>query len=352
MDDVNWNGLKEYFNDALFTSILLEIYNKMDVNYSKGYLADFVEYISSIFIFDLMQSKFGDGEKILKEDEQFLKKLRKNNLKISMKSHSKTLDKKIAEMGINFDVYTYDCAICYFNEELYDINYRNWNNDRKTQEYREFQYRLVYNCRTWLKRIFEWFGYDYNKFIDEILGVKIKEWAKKLEDKKLKMTSYSTNKLFDGSNLSNSDKMIIMQYYGCLKSILFFEKTIEKIEIKVSNGHLLFNSEYFFIKLKAVLIDTIFDALPEQESILYDELTKFTNENIPDDFWKTNRKIRRNIHYDDYEEVLDEEYKYVKKYQDIYLEELLKNWNRKINIKIGFWEKFFSFISKMITRNN
>ena len=74
---------------------------------------------------------------------------------------------------------------------------------------------------------------------------------------------------------------------------------------------------------------------------MYDELTKFTNENIPNDFWKTNRKIRRNIHYDDYEEVLEPEYVYVKKYQDIYLEELLKNWNRKINIKIGFWEKFF-----------
>ena len=42
----------------------------------------------------------------------------------------------------------------------------------------------------------------------------------------------------------------------------------------------------------------------------------------------------------------------VKGHQDIYLEELLKNWNRKINIKIGFWEKFFSFISKIITRIN
>ena len=352
MDDVNLNGLKEYFNDALFTSMFLEIYNKMDVSYSKGYLGDFIEYISSIFIFDLMQSKFSDGEKILKEDEQFLKKLRKNNLKVSMKSHSKTLNKKITEMGIEFDVYTYDCVICYSNGELYDINYRNWNNDRKTQEYREFQYRLVYNCRTWLKRIFEWLGYNYEKFMDEIIGDKIKEWAKKLEDKELKMTSYSTNKLFDESNLSNSDKMIIMQYYGCLKAIIYFEKMIEKTEIKTSNGYPIFNSEYFFIKLKAVLIDSIFDALPEQESILYDELTKFTNENIPNDFWKTNRKIRRNIHYDDYEEVLEPEYVYVKKYQDIYLEELLKNWNRKINIKIGFWEKFFSFISKIITRIN
>lgn len=346
MNKVNWNGLMEYVNDALFTSIFLEIYNRMDVSYSKEYLGDFIEYISTIYIYDLMQSKFGDSKAVFESDKKFLKELRKNNLKISLKNVSTTLDKKINEMGIDFDNYIYDCVICYSGNELYDINFRNWNKNRNTNEYKNFQYRLVYNCRAWIKRIIGLVDLDYDYFINELFNEKIELCKDILQQKNLKKSSYSSYKLFQETILSNCDKIILMHFYGCLKSIMYFHSIFNSLKINGSSGKTLFDSEYFFIKLKAVLIDSIYDALPNQDSVLYDELSNFVIDNIPDDFWKINRKIRRNIHYDDYEEILDSEYDYVKKYQDIYLEELLKRWSSKLNIKIGFWERLFSFISK------
>lgn len=348
LEKVNIEGLIEFLNDCVFTSILLKTYERLPISYTKDYLGYFLLNTSTIYIYDFVQSKFLGEMKLSSNNKKYLKSLRVNTLKFIGDPGSKHISKKIKEMGINFEDEINDCVITYSENQLYDINFRCWY-PYNNIEFKKFSYDLINNCDLLLKEILVFNQVNIYDSIINDLNELINKYAKQIDSKNIKMYSYSSNVMFKNSNISNGEKILIFQYYGFIKSILYFESIFNKKVLTIEFNGLLFNSDYYFIKLKSLFIVSFFDAL-SKTSFLYSKIKEYIDNNIPDDFWSKNREIRRNIHYKDYVKKSDDEYKYVKKYQELYLSKVIELMDEQMNVVINYGVKINTFISKIVGR--
>lgn len=92
------------------------------------------------------------------------------------------------------------------------------------------------------------------------------------------------------------------------------------------------NSNHFFIKMKAIIIELFWNDNRKHLSIL-DEIFELNNIEIDKKFYAINRKIRDNIHYNWIANIKEVEYQFVSNYQDIYLKNVIKVFDEYINIK-------------------
>ena len=347
INDVNFDGLLEFLNDGLFTSIFLKIYHKLPTSYGRDYLEHFLIILSTIYVYDFYKSKYLGNSKISNTNKKFLEDIRVNTLKLAGSLNSNKITRKISEMGIDFKNDRNDCVITCSQNRLYDINFRNWypNNDIK---FKNFSYNLISNCDLLLEKLLE-HNNVYNLIICSLDNI-INNCAVQINLDNFNQYSYSSRKMFIKANINDEEKILILQYYGFLKCILYFESVLNSKIAIIEYNNIKFNSTQFFIKLKSVFIDAFFDAIPKENSILYNNIKEYTDKNIPDLFWKKNRKIRKNIHYKDYEKISNDEYEYVKKYQEIYIKEITSLMNEQLNIEINSNVKFATIISKIVGR--
>lgn len=339
--DISKQVYMEILNDSFWLGVILTVEDKIISREYKYILSDFLLFFSSIFCVETINYRFGEikNKNFINDGE--IKKLRKSYLKKCPLYSSKDINAIIKEMGINFDTYVFDIVIFLLNNKLIDINSRMWNK-RKWDLYNS----IIMSPRNWIKNCLP----EMNEIFEELREPYVEEFISRFNKKRIIRKSYSTYKLFDNT-LSYNEKVYILQRIGLIKTILMISNEFGNgnyININEQEG-LCLNFDKFLIKAKATIIELIWNDNNNNNIIIpiLKEIMKKISSNINEDFYKINRKCRDNIHYGFYNKISNEEYKELKKMQDIYLNCVADEFDKKLNLKMGFEYKVGLFIAKL-----
>lgn len=332
----------EILNDSFWLGIILTTEDKIKNEMMKALLTDFLLFFSSSFCEELITYKFGGVKDPNYVSNKQVKELRKTYFKKCPLYNSKTIRHIIDEMGINFENYVFDNVLFFVDDELIDINSRTWSN-RNKENFDLFN-GIVLSPRRWIKN----FHPQLNDIFEELRKPYVDDFIKRFDKKNIIYKSYSTKKLFN-NNLSNDEKIYILQRIGLLKTTMFFSKIFrngnfitinEKENIKV-------DFDIFLMKVKATLIELLWaDNKKNTLSFLNNTLENYPKD-ICEEFFPINRKCRDNIHYGFYNELTTNDIKILNKYQDIYLNYVISEFEKQLTIKFGISYKIGLTLAKI-----
>lgn len=331
----------EITNDAFWLAFILEIKRGINNDYQKEILSSFLVFFSSIFCEETIKGKFaklsGKRNITLKEIEDF----RNYNLKYCPSSISSNSNKVINEMGLNFENYCFDIVLTLDKNILYDINFRSWELDKK--EKFELLDGIVATIPRWIEIVMKPIYDDIKKIYSSL----IPDYIKKIKSYKFYKKSYSVFRLFDESKLNTDEKIYILQRYGLIKSILFIDNIFkENFIFDIGDLHLDF--KVFITKCKATLIEMFWNDINVNSNLgILNTISIQNKKIIPDNFYTINRKSRNNLHYCDYHELSEDDYDYLNKYQNIYLNNVLSAFDNEIFIKFGIMYDLLLGLAKL-----
>lgn len=334
----------EILNDSFWLGIILTTEDKINNRMMKALLTDFLLFFSSSFCEEVLTYKFGG----IKDPNSFslkqIKDLRKKYFKKCPLYDSKSIEPIIQEMGIDFDHYIFDNVLFFINNELIDINIRTWENKNKNNF--DFYNGLILSPRRWIKNFYP----QLDDIFEKLRIPYVEEFVKRFNQKNFEYKSYSTYRLFNNT-LSNNDKVYILLRIGLLKTTMFFSNVFgDKNFISINEqDNIKVDFDNFLLKVKATLIDLLWndkknnkDVLPFLERVL----NNYPKE-ICDNFFSINRKCRDNIHYGFYNVLTDNEITILKKYQDVYLNYVISEFEKELNIKFGIGYKIGLGLAKI-----
>ena len=333
---------EELLNDSFWLAYILKIANKIENLLMRSYLSNFLLFFSSIYSQELIVANLGKISPNITMTKKELKKIRMNNMKLLPTKKTEYIKNKINNMGIDFEQYVFDMTIiCNHNLELFDINFRMWEYKNVKKDQFESLNALINTPLTWTKRFL---GERYEEIFKLLEGLSGK-YLENIEEYKFKCYSYPSCKFFS-NELTIDEKIYIMQRYGLIKSIIWLEKIFkEKISIEFEN--FTFDFEKFLLKIKAIAIEKIGNDRKNCEYKLIKELMIINNKTVDNNFFRINRKVRDNIHYNKINPINKDESIILREYQDIYLKNLISIFDSNINVKFDFRYKFALALAKL-----
>lgn len=331
----------EIMNDAFWLGYILEIKRNITDYSQKEILSSFLIFYSSIFAEETIKSNYGglsDKRNITLDD---IENFRNYNLKYYPFSNSETAIRIIKEMEINFNPNVFDIVLYLCNEDLLDINFRNWDLNKK--ENFELYDGLVATPSRWLEILMP--------DIYSVVLEQTKELSKHIIDKiskaKINKKSYSSYKLFKRVNINNNEKIYILHRYGLIKTTMFIDNII-KDNISFDIGELHFDFKTFITKAKAIIIEMIWnDKKVSKSNSIIDKIFEKNKRDINDDFYSINRKCRNNLHYSDYHYLSKKDITILDKYQDLYLNNILEIFDSCIFLKFGIFYNIDLSLAKL-----
>ena len=340
--DINMKILKETINDSFWLGIILTVEDKINDPQMKNILTSFLLFFSSIFCEECVKNKLGEVKELNIYVD--LKKMRNLYLKYCPVYNSTKTKKVIAEMGIDFNNSGFDIVLLLLDNNLIDINIRNWKINKNIEDYNDFN-SIILSPRRWIKNQFP----QYNDWFEDIRKLYVDEFIERFSKVKIVQKSYLANKVFN-VDLSNDEKVYILNRIGLLKTIKLFCEIFRTGNFvgKKFNDDLYLDFDIFLIKVKATLIEMIWN---DNKNNNIPFLTKILN-NLPqeldEEFFNLNRKCRDNIHYGFYNNLKEEEYGVLEKDQDIYLNYIIKEFDNTITYKFGIKYKIALKIAKFL----
>lgn len=315
----------EIFNELCGLLYILETKRSITNKRIKNILGEFLVFFTPIFICGLEVEKFVKLKQTASISSEELKNIRHKHSHFSHLQNGMNNSyhqRKISEMGIDFENYVIDIILTKLNGKLlYGFNYGTWQyqNSFRVRQLGEIVNSLnTIACRMLpettdiIKCIINHFRIPNN--FDEI---------------KISYRSHSTNRLFQNKDLTTSEKLCILETYGLIRNVLLISKAMDiPISIEILGAKI--EIWKFFIKAKAVIISDLGDI---RNSIsLIGNIDVWCRENLPKNFFRINRKCRNNIHKKKTENVTSNEYVLLAQFQDKYLEHILDIFNLQINI--------------------
>lgn len=168
-----------------------------------------------------------------------------------------------------------------------------------------------------------------------------------------KRYSYSTALIFKNSKLTDAEKYFILYRYNLVKFALII-KDLQPVSIKISEA-LSINTDITYRKIKALVIETIYNDMKNMESqklSILKRIDEKISKNIKNNlFFSINRKLRNNIHYNKRAEISDEDLALLDEYQDVYLNTVLNVFNENISVSINRRYKFREWVSEKMDRD-
>lgn len=334
----------EILNDSFWLGIILTIGDKIDNEMIKSLLTDFLLFFSSSFCEELITYKFGGVKDPNYVSGKKIKELRNNYFKKCPLYKSDNIQSIISDMGIDFDNYIFDNVLFFVNNELIDINSRTWRNQYK--ENFEFYNGIILSPRRWIKN----FHPQLNDIFEKLREAYINEFINRFKNNQTKYKSYSTKKMFN-NKLSKNEKIYILQRIGLLKTTMFFTNVFGNgnfITIN-ENENIKVDFDSFILKIKATLIGILWnDKCSNKKNLpfLSEILDNYPKE-ICDDFFPINRKCRNKIHYGYYISLTDKEIDILNKYQNLYLNYVIKEFEKQLTIKFDLNYKFSLALAKI-----
>lgn len=315
----------EIFNELCGLLYILETKRSITNKRIKNILGEFLVFFTPIFICGLEVEKFVKLKQTASISSEELKNIRHKHSHFSHLQNginNSYHQRKISEMGIDFENYVIDIILTKLNGKLlYGFNYGTWQyqNSFRVRKLGEIVNSLnTIACRMLpettdiIKCIINHFRIPNN--FDEI---------------KISYRSHSTNRLFQKSVLSVSEKLCILETYGVIRNILLVSHTMN-IPISIELFGTKIEIWKFFIKAKAIIISSLGDIRNRIE--LIDNIGAWGNENLPENFFKINRRCRDNLHKKEVNVLSNEEYILLVQNQDKYLEKVLNIYDSHINI--------------------
>ena len=332
----------ELLNDSFWLAYILKFIEKVDNIWIKSYISNFMLFFASIYAHELIVANFGNMSPDITMTRKELKDIRMNNIKLLPMENTESIKNKMKDMGIDFEHYVFDMIIiCDSNLELFDTNFRMWEYQKKNEEQFENLNAIVNTPLTWTKRFLGKYYEEIFALLEELSD----KYVESINKYNFKDYTYPSCKLFN-SKLSIDEKIYIMQRYGLIKSVIWLED-IFKEKIKLEIGDLKFDFERFLLKIKAIVIEIIGNDRNNSNYEVIKELLIINERTIDSRFFKINRKMRDNIHYNKINELTSEEIEILKKYQDIYLKNIIGICNSNINIKFNLGYKIALALAKV-----
>ena len=327
--DINMNIEKEIINDSFWLGIILSVEDKIKDVQMKNILTSFLLFFCSIFCEECVKYKLGEvkAQKI----NVNLKKMRNFYLKHCPIYNSKNMKQVINEMGIDFSNPVFDIVLLFVDENLIDTNVRNWEMNKKTNDYKDFN-SIILSPRRWIKNQFP----QYNDWFEDIRKLYVDEFIERFSKVKIVQKSYSANKVFN-VDLSNDEKVYILNRIGLLKIVKLFSEIFRTGNFvgKKFNNDLYLDFDMFLIKVKATLIEIIWNDNKNNNIPFLSKMLNNLPQELDKDFFNINRKCRDNIHYGFFNKIKEEEYGLLEKNQDIYLNYIIKEFDNTITYKFG-----------------
>lgn len=329
----------EIINDSFWLGIILTVEDKIISSECKGILSDFLLFFSSIFCAEVINYKFGENKEKNIIDNREIKKIRKFYLKEAPLYSSKYISTLIEEMGIDFDNFAFDIVIYMLNNELIDINSRLWYKKEN-----DLCNSIIMSTRKWIKNCLS----ENNELFEELRRPYVEEFISRFNKNKIIKRTYSTYKLFD-KGLSHNEKIYILQRIGLIKTIIMISNVMGKGNYIIIDGkeRVCLNFDRFLIKAKATIIELLWNDNNKNEIPFLKEIMKKLEDKMDEKFYKLNRKCRNNLHYGFYHKISDFQYEELRNMQDIYLNYIVDEFQKKINIKFGFEYKIALWIAKI-----
>ena len=331
----------EIFNDAFALGYILELKKNLTNKTIKELLSSYLVFFSGVFCYEVVKSKKGglSGKRNITFKD--LEKFRNYLLKEVPTAKSDDINIKVKDMGLDFNSSVYDIVLLVKDKDLIDINFRNW------QILKDDSFELIDGCAaTPLRWVELQSGDSYSKF-KEIIDLGIQEQIIKLSKNDFSRKSYCSAELFVSNDLPINEKCYILQRYGLIKSTLFINEIFEDSTIcKV--GINLLDINKFLIKATATVIELIWYDIKHTNISILKKFQEQIKDLIVPSFYAINRKCRDNLHYGKYEDLTQEEYELVKKYQNIYLNNLIELFDEQICFKFGFCYEIRYHLAKLL----
>lgn len=331
------SSFAEILQDTFLIKLFLDIKRNVANKEAKLYLTEFIKDISSVCLYEM--SVFLDETGLLKKENFFrlngLKTVREHREWIKKKIiGSATIQKKIKDMGINFSGKTYDLNIVIKYGELLSFNFENYD----CMDELAYLNDILSIIETTSKIILEGLQFDVET-VEKIYAACLEEFRDVIENCSGQLSgkrySYSTYKLFMFyPSLTEGDKVFILQRYRLVASILKMERLFagKSIEFEVDGNK--FGLQSFFRKYKSYVVDMLGKDLQQPTTNYLMNLKSVIDEQIIGSFFPLNRKQRDNCHYTKISIFTLEEQKCLDKYQDKYLNLVLKSFRDVMYIKV------------------
>lgn len=333
--------VNEIINDAFWLGYILELKKKISDYTKKEVLSSFLIFFSSIFAEETIKAKCGTLSGKRKITIKDIENYRNYNLKYCPVNDSNITKKVIDDMGINFSHCVFDIVLYLNDNNLLDINFRDWDNNKESNF--ELTDGIVATPLKWVEVLIPTELYSQIKVALKDIIDKNLECINKVN---IKRKSYSSFKLFSNSKINNNDKLYILQRYGLIKNALFVEKILKE-NIWFDIGNLHFDFKVFMTKVKAIIIEMIWNDQKNNKGITLFEKISIENNLIDSEFYSINRKCRNNLHYSDYHYLNKSEKIILDKNQNLYLSNVLKVFNENISYKFGVGYKIGLALAKI-----
>lgn len=338
---IDWNTetIVEMVNDWLVFEFMLEIKRRIKNIEAKNYISLFLMTIAPVIVYEVAESLEMHGDitkkdffgsdrykRVQKEREKAIKKV------IVKSSIPKLLEK---EMGLNFKEKVYDINILVKNDELMDMNYEFFevvaNDDIEFWNYLFSIPRSIINSllsNLYIDKRIDDIYAEIDSHLDKIAQIIEQEFS-------CQRYSYSVHKLFSRSNnLEDIDRILILYRYRMVTAAINFENVVPDFHICLGD-HIFCDVKSFMRKYRAVAICIIGSELKAMKS-QFSQSIQFDIENQIGDssFWRINRKLRNNIHYQQTDALSKNEVEILDRFQILYFEIVLHHFKKNICLDI------------------
>lgn len=329
MEDKELKITNEIINDAFWLSYILELKRRIDDYNQKEVLCLFLMTFSSIFCEETIRAGYGGMGEDTITTEREISDFRNNNLKRCFKTNSEIARQVISEMGIDLEHYVFDIILLIANSKIVDINFRSWRYDKEKEA--KLLECVVSTPNAWMDALMP------NLYVTmlDMMKKQMELHITKISSIQILKKSYSSYRLFFNSEISNDNKLYILQRYGLVQIVKFMD-SLFGVNISFHINRLIITSRIFIAKCKALLIEMFYNDFKNNNSItVLKDIFSQNKKDIPGEFYVLNRKLRDNIHYGDYHYLTESQLADVIKFQDVYLKNVMNFFDRELTVQFG-----------------
>lgn len=348
MEELNYikeekNVILEVLQDFAFLDCIFSTKKQLSSIEDKMVLAMPAFFGLSVFLYELSHEKCMLNKYIDSKYQPFLLELRTMFLKQVPTVNSDIVKTTVSEMGIDLNDYVFDIIVTSDSKgEIYDFNFSSFNLEILIEKNSKTCKELAMFPQLITKILLDILGDFYTSFIDALNDSIQEKIAEGTFIYNAERKSYATSLLFKNStNLSDQEKYYIHYRYTLIKAVSLLND-IPELNIKLPNDEYLICTTYSAIKLRALVICLLGDKGNDfqnqslKDTPLIMEINDAVNKVIGNkDFFKKNRAIRDNIHYVKTQKISNDDYTFVRAYQERYFEAVLGVFEKYLSVDFG-----------------
>lgn len=337
----------ELLQDMYFIATLFEIQNNVgdDNKWLKDYYSKIGIPYLSIVLHECIQANLLDKENSNKKALKILSNIRQRIVKLVPKEDSKSIRKLIDAAEIDFDHYVFDLQIS-LNEKdniLYDIGFTYYDLLDSAEQFEIFNSLIKIPFQI-IQDIISTNPLDNNeKGLMPLSQSFFKELGEKVSRKiSLKKYPYASGVFFKRPEICDEDKILIMFYYTSVKQARMLDLLIPD---NTYQGVITIDTKVAKSKFRAIVIENIGQFLKNATTPLAEELRLAINTAIDPTFFRLNRKIKDNIHYNETTVFDKNTLKKISFLQKKYLQLVLDIFDSKIQYNVGLKYRVIRYIA-------